>query len=195
MKEVVLTKEEWQRLAAVTPEERERASKKLQRWIHWQIIRCGFSRECGPFSRGAMGGDAVDVIGEECIEALFCGEWHWKPTRELSSMLIQIAKSKMGHIVEDFYERGQPEVMLTGDQGFRQQVEMDIAAQWKFEANMRDMGYDIARGVVKDEPELLAYLDAMYRDDTYHGIASLMGIDVKKVMRLEKRLLSLLARI
>ena len=38
MKEVVLTKEEWQRLAAVTPEERERAMKKLQRWIHWQII-------------------------------------------------------------------------------------------------------------------------------------------------------------
>lgn len=96
MKDVVLTKEEWRRLAAVTPEERERAMKKLQRWIHWQIIHCGFSRECGPFSRGAMGGDAVDVIGEECIEALFCGEWHWKPTRELSSMLIQIAKSKMG---------------------------------------------------------------------------------------------------
>ena len=136
----------------------------------------------------------MDVIGEECIEALFCGEWHWKPTRELSSMLIQIAKSKMGHIVEDFYERGQPEITLTSDQGFRQQVEMDIAEQWKFEANMRDMGYDIARSVAANEPELLAYLDAMYRDDTYYGIASLMGIDVRKVMRLEKRLLSLLEK-
>ena len=109
-------------------------------------------------------------------------------------MLIQIAKSKMGHIVEDFYEQGQPEVTLTSDQGFRQQVEMDIAEQWKFEANMRDMGYDIARSVAANEPELLAYLDAMYRDDTYYGIASLMGIDVRKVMRLEKRLLSLLEK-
>lgn len=59
---------------------------------------------------------------------------------------------------------------------------------------MRDMGYDIARSVAVNEPELLAYLDAMYRDDTYYGIASLMGIDVKKVMRLEKRLLSLLEK-
>lgn len=106
--------------------------------------------------------------------------------------LNRIFMSEM--ISNKYHERGQPEVTLTSDQGFRQQVEMDIAEQWKFEANMRDMGYDIARSVAANEPELLAYLDAMYRDDTYYGIASLMGIDVKKVMRLEKRLLGLLAR-
>ena len=194
MRKVVLTEEEWQRLAAITSEERERALRKLKRWVHHEIIHRGFDLETGPFSLAARGGDAVDVISDDCMEALLCGEWHWKPNRELSSMLINIAKSKMGHIIEDFYEQGQPEFTLTSEQSFREQVEMDIAAQWKFEANMRDMGYEIARKVAKNDPELMAYLDAMSKDDNYYGLASLMGIDVKKVMKLEKRLLTLLAK-
>ena len=194
MKEVKLSVEEWQRLAAVTPKEREAALKKLQRWISWQIIYRGFNLEYGPFSAAALGGDAVDAISEECLEALFCGEWHWKPDRELSSMLINIAKSKMGHIIENYYEREEPELKLLSDQSFREEVEMNLAGQWKFEANMRDMGYDIARDVVKNDPELTAYLDAMYKIDNYYGIASLMGIDVKEVLKLEKKLLNLLAK-
>ena len=191
MGKIDLTLEEWQRLAAVTPKERDKALRKLQRWVTWQITYRGFNREYGPFSAAAMGGDAVEVISNDCLEALFCGEWHWKPTRELSSMLIQIAKSKMGHIIEDFYELGQPEMTLTSEQSFREQVDMDLAAQWKLEANMRDWGYEIARKAAKDHKELLAYLDAMFKDDTYVGIASLLGCDVKKVMKLERQLLNL----
>ena len=191
MRKIDLTIEEWQRLADVTPHEREKALRKLQRWVTWQITSLGFNLEYGPFSPAAMGGDAVEVISEECLEALFCGEWHWKPTRELSSMLIQIAKSKMGHIIEDYYELDQPEITLTSEQSFREQAEMDLAEQWKFEANMRDWGYEIARKAAKNHPELLAYLDAMFKDDTYVGIASLMGCDEKKVMKLERQLLNL----
>lgn len=193
-KEVILTKEEWQRLAAVTPEERETALRKVRRWVSWQIIYRGFNKECGPFSLAAMGGDADDVISDECMEALFCGEWHWKPTRELSSQLIQIAKSKMGHIIEDYYEREQPEYTLTSEQSFREEVEMNLAAKWKFEANMRDWGYDEARKVARGHPELQAYLDAMFKDDNYYGIASLLEVDVKTVLKLEKKLLDLIAR-
>ena len=100
----------------------------------------------------------------------------------------------MGHIIEDYYEREEPELRLLSDQSFREEVEMNLADQWKFEANMRDMGYDIARNMVKNDPELTAYLDAMYKIDNYYGIASLMGIDVKEVLKLEKKLLNLLAK-
>lgn len=197
MKEILLSAEEWQRLADVTPDERESALKQLRRWVSWQIIYRGFNKEYGPFSRAALGGDADDIICNECEEALFCGEWHWKPTCKLSTQLIDIAKSKMGHIIEDYYERGQPEYTLTGDQSFQEEMDMnlELAAQWEFEAHRREMGYDIARDVVKNDPELLAYLDAMYKLDNYYGIASLLGIDVNKVLKLEKRLLSLLAKV
>lgn len=195
MKKVQLTMEEWQRLAAITPKERERALKKLRRWVHHEIIHRGFSLENGPFSRAAMGGDAVDVISDESMEALLCGEWHWKPNRELSSMLINIAKSKMGHIIEDYYERGQPEFSLLSDYDEdRESMEIGIAAQWKWEAEMRDNGYEIARKAVANHPELLDYLDAMFKDDTYVGIAIALKTDVETVLKLEKKLLKLVAK-
>ena len=195
MKKVQLTMEEWQRLAAITPKERERALKRLGRWVHNEIIHRKFSLEQGPFSRAAMGGDAVDVISEECLQALLCGEWHWKPNRELSSMLINIAKSKMGHIIEDYYEHGKPELSLLSDYDEdRESMEMGIAAQWKWEAEMRDNGYEIARKAVANHPELLAYLDAMFKDDTYVGIAIALKIDVETVLKLEKKLLKLVAK-
>ena len=100
----------------------------------------------------------------------------------------------MGHIIEDYYEREQPEYTLTSEQSFREEVEMNLAAKWKFEANMRDWGYEEARKVARDHPELLAYLDAMWKDDNYYGIASLLEVDVKTVRKLEKQLLDLITR-
>lgn len=195
MKEVHLTIEEWQRLAATTPLERKRALGQLKRWVTYEIIRRRFSLDEGPFSYAAMGGHAVDVISEECLEALFCGEWHWKPTWKLSSMLINIAKSKMSHIVEEYYKHGQPVFFPISDSDEdREAIEREIAAQWKWEAEMRENGYKIARKEVAQYPELLAYLDAMFKDDTYIGIAEAMDMDIETVLRLEKKLLKLIAK-
>jgi hypothetical protein len=203
MEDVFLTKEEWQRLADVPPEEKGRAFKKLFKWISFQIKHKGFDLDFGPFSFQMLGEDVVGRIATECMEALFCGEWHWNPNRELSSQLIQIAKSKMSHIVRTFYNPNTPKVLLESglqtredDEGNsdREKFELDVAAQWEFEANMRDMGYEMARNVVKDDPELLRYLDAMKELDNYYGIASLMEIPVNKVLNLERRLLKRLEK-
>ena len=195
MKEVHLTIEEWQRLAATTPLERKRALGQLKRWVTYEIIRRRFSLDEGPFSYAAMGGHAVDVISEECLEALFCGEWHWKPTWKLSSMLINIAKSKMSNIVEEYYKHGQPVFFSISDSDEdRETIEREIAAQWKWEAEMRENGYKIARKEVAQYPDLLAYLDAMFKDDTYIGIAEAMNTDIETVLRLEKKLLKLVAK-
>ena len=195
MKEVILSMEEWQRLVAISSEDRDKAMRFLSRQVHHEIIVRGFSLDSGPFSRAAIGGNAVEIICEECLETLLCGEVHWKPDQELKWCLVDIAKSKMGHMVRDYYIRGQPEYSLIGDHDEnREDVEKKIAAQWIFEANMRDMGYEIARDVVKDHPELLAYLDAMFKDDTYYGIASLLGVKVEVVYKLEAKLLGILAK-
>ena len=190
-----LSKSEWARLEAVTLDEKEKALKKLARWITYEIVHRGFDLEYGPFSFSAMGGNAVEVISQECYEALFCGEWHWKPTWKLSTMLINIAKSKMSHIVEEYYKQGQPVFFLISDSDEdREAIEREIAAQWKWEAEMRENGYKSARKEVAQDPELLAYLDAMFKDDTYIGIAEAMDTDIETVLRLEKRLLKLLAK-
>lgn len=202
MNDVFLSKEEWQRLAAISSDQKKKALKFLGRWVHHAIFSRGFNLEIGPFSRAAMGGNAVDVICDECLEALLCGEVHWKPGKELKWCLVDIAKSKMGHIIRDYYNRGKPEFTMIVDYDDevhdeyknREGKEKQIAAQWIFEAEMRDMGYDIARNAVKNHPELIAYLDAMYKIDSYYGIASLLDVDVKVVYKLEAKLLGILAK-
>ena len=191
-KEIDLTEEEWSRLEAVTTEEKEKALNKLARWITYEIVHRGFNLEFGPFSYGAMGGNAVEVISQECYDALFCGEWHWKPKRELSSMLIEIAKSKMGHIIRDWHTQGHPEIKQTSEMSYREQVEMDIARQWEAEANMREFGYDIARKALVGNPKMLAYVEAVYETNDYRAVAKQLKMTLREVQELERQLLSIL---
>ena len=190
----VLTNEEWARLEAVTPEEKEKALKKLARWMTYEIVHRGFDLDYGPFSYAAMGGNAVEVISQECYDALFGGEWHWKPTRELSSMLIQIAKSKMGHIIRDWHAQGHPDIKRTSEMSYREQVEMDIARQYEAEANMRELGYDIARKVLDENPKFLAYVEAVYETNDYRAVAKRLKMTLKEVQELESQLLAILER-
>jgi hypothetical protein len=191
-KEIDLTQQEWARLEAVTLEQKEKALKKLARWITYEIMRRGFDLEYGPFSFAAMGGNAVEVISQACYEALFTGEWHWKPTRELSSMLIEIAKSKMGHIIRDWHSQGHPDIKLTSEMSYREQVEMDIARQYEAEANMRELGFDIARKALDGNPKLLAYIEAVYETNDYRAVAKKLKKTLKEVLELERELLSIL---
>lgn len=192
MVKTLLSDEEWARLEAVTPEEKEKALKKLARWITYEIVHRGFDLDHGPFSFAAMGGNAVEVISKECYDALFCGEWHWKPTRELSSMLIQIAKSKMGHIIRDWHAQGHPDIKLQSELSYREQVEMDIARQWEAEANMRELGYDIARKALDGNPKMLAYVEAVYETNDYRAVAKRLKMTLKQVQELESQLLAIL---
>ena len=194
MKKIFISPEEWARLEAVTPQEKEKALKKLARWITYEIVHRGFDLDYGPFSFSALGGNAVEVISQECYDALFTGEWHWKPTRELSSMLIEIAKSKMGHMIRDWHSQGHPDIRLTGQMSYREEVEMDVARQWEAEANMRELGYDIARSVVGGNAKMLAYLQALHDTNDYRAIAKRLKMTLREVMELESQLLSLLEK-
>ena len=190
-RKIILTEEEWARLEAVTPEEKEKALKKLARWITYEIVHRGFDLNYGPFSFSAMGGNAVEVISQECYDALFCGEWHWKPKRELSSMLIEIAKSKMGHLIRDWHAQGHPDIKLHSEMSYREQVEMDVARQWEAEANMREFGYDLARQALSDNPKMLAYVEAVYETNDYRAVAKRLKMTLKEVKELERQLLNL----
>ena len=191
-KNIIITPEEWARLMAVTPEQKEKALKKLARWITYEIVHRGFDLEYGPFSYSAMGGNAVEVISQECYDALFGGEWHWKPTRELSSMLIQIAKSKMGHIIRNWHDRGKPEMRLQSDMSFQEQVEMDIARQWEAEADMKELGYDLARKALCGNPKMLAYIEAVRETDDYSAVAKRLKMTKRQVEELEAQVLAIL---
>ncbi|MBO6169076.1 MAG: hypothetical protein J6O51_03805 [Bacteroidales bacterium] len=191
---LLLSEEVWSRLEAVTPEEKEKALRKLARWITYEIVHRGFDLDYGPFSFAAMGGNTVEVISQQCYDVLFGGEWHWKPTRELSSMLIQIAKSKMSHIIRDWHAQGRPDIKHTSELSYREQVEMDIARQWEAEANMRELGFDIARKALSGNPKMQAYVEAVYETNDYRAVATRLKMTLKEVQELERELLAILEK-
>ena len=107
-------------------------------------------------------------------------------------MLIEIAKSKMGHMIRDWHAQGHPDIKLQSGLSYREQVEMDIARQWEAEANMRDLGYDIARKVADGNPKMMAYIEAVYETNDYRAIAKKLKMTLKQVQELERQLLDIL---
>lgn len=81
---------------------KEHASSLAARWITDQLAAYGFDPFDGPFSEKEMKGDAIWIICTESYRAIYDGEWRWPENRKLSTQMIQIAKSKMAHIVRDF---------------------------------------------------------------------------------------------
>ena len=69
---------------------------------------------------------------------------------------------------------------------------MDIARQWEAEANMRELGYDIARKALSGNPKMLAYVEAVYETNEYRAVAKRLKMTLKEVQELESQLLALL---
>jgi len=193
MKKVSLEPDEWQRLVEISDEEMKAAMIKLAQRIHLEIHKRKFNLEHGPFSFGAMGGDAIKIISKECCEALMNGEWHWKKGRKLITQLTYIAKSKMGHIIRDYYRNGCPEVLMESNMTYQQQQDMEAAEQWDMEINMRDLGYDMARKAVKGIPEFERYVEALYDVNSYDFMVNKLGMESEnEVWALERKVLKYL---
>lgn len=138
--------------------------------------------------------EALDVLGNWLTKKLK-GKTDSGPFSEanLGDIPVKvIAKRKMGHIIRDWYAQGCPNKMLTGDMNYREQVEMDIARQYEAEANMRELGYDIARKALDGNPKMLAYVEAVYETNDYRAVAKKLKMTLKEVQELESQLLALL---
>lgn len=189
MKRVELTHQERLRLQAVSDQEKHDAFEATAKWVTCEMTRRGFGPDYGPLSNMEMGGRASHELAKIAYSKLFGGDVHWKPNRSLVSQMIYIAYSEMGHIIRDYYEKGKhlatPESHLNESQLREMQQ-----AQKQANTERRNLGYEIARRSVSGNPQLLAYLDALYQENDYAGIRRRLKIPLKKVMELEAQLLS-----
>lgn len=179
------------RLLLTPDSEKEEASVFVSRWITDQIAEYGFDPDNGPFSEEEMKGDAVWVITTECYRALYDGDWRWRENRKLSTQWIQVAKSKMSHIVRDFNKRDKAKDDLpTSQMTFTQRMQMEEAAgQWETESQLMDLAYDIAETAVADNPLFMRYLASLRKCKCYDLMADDLGISEAEVVRIEKKLL------
>lgn len=184
------------RLISTPVSAKEQIASFVARWITDQLAAYGFDPFDGPFSEKEMKGDAIWIICTECYRAIFDGEWRWPENRKLSTQMIQIAKSKMAHIVRDFNKRDKAKDDLqTSQMTYSQQMRMEEAAgQWEMESDMMDLAYEIAEGIVADNPLFLRYLKSLREYKCHDLMAKDLGISEREVLRIEKQLLKYLER-
>lgn len=200
-KNVPMTEQEKQhqreRLKNLPDSVKESAAIFTTRWVTDQLAEYGFDPVDGPFSEAEMNGDAVWVICTESYKAIFDGLWRWPENRKLSSQMIQVCKSKMAHRVRDYMKRNKDkDNLLTSHTTYTQLMQMEEAAgQWELEANMRELGYEIARSAVGNDSLMLRYLDALYHSNSYDLMAEKLNMTEQEVMRLERKVLKLLDRL
>ena len=175
--------------------EKEEAMTKLAKVITCEIRKKGFKLDTGPFSEAAMGGSAVQVISKASYDAILNGEWHWPEENSFEEQLIVIAKSKISHIIRDYFTRGCPELQREDDLSPKEQAAMNLANQMDMEVQLRDWGYEQAENVFRRKPKVLAFLKAMYKTNDYRSIASCLGITKREVLELEKEMLDCLANL
>ena len=175
---------------------KEHASSLAARWITDQLAAYDLDPFDGPFSEKEMKGDAIWIICTESYRAIYDGEWRWPENRKLSTQMIQIAKSKMAHIVRDFNKRDKAKDDLhTSQMTYTQLMKMEEAAgQWEMESNMIDFAYEIAEKAVADNPLFLRYLKSLREYKCYDLMAKDLGISEREVLRIEKQLLKYLER-
>lgn len=173
---------------------KEHASSLAARWITDQLAAYGFDPFDGPFSEKEMKGDAIWIICTESYRAIYDGEWRWPENRKLSTQMIQIAKSKMAHIVRDFNKRDKTKDDLhTSQMTYTQLMKMEEAAgQWEMECNMIDFAYEIAEKAVADHPLFLRFLKSLREYRCYDLMADDLGLSEREVLRIEKQLLKYL---
>lgn len=196
LKKEMQAQENQARLRSMPEKEKNNAVTFFSCWATGWLSEHDMTSQQGPFSITEMNGDAVKVLCTECYLAIWNGDWRWPEDRKLSTQMIQVAKSKMGHIIRDYTERNRPTMLMTGEMTPEQFKEMEEAArQLSTEFNLREEGFITARHLVGDNALFLLYLEAVYEADCYDIIKDKMHMEtVEEVLKVEKKLLKFLEK-
>ena len=103
------SKQKFKSLSEATPEEMTKAFKMAGLWITGELM--GQTEE-GAFSEAFLGEPAVEYFPKRAFLKLNDPEtkWKWKEGTKLSTLMINVMKSEMGHVLEKFEAQGMPDV-------------------------------------------------------------------------------------
>ena len=184
-----------QRLMSISEKVKREAIVFLSNWITCWLIEHGFNKQQGPFSNIEMKGDAVKVICYDCYLKIHEGNWRWHKKWKLSTQLIQVATSIMKHTIRDYKKRLSDGELLTCDMTPNQLIKLDEAEkQLTLEFDMREEGFKIAEQIVSDNPQFMLYLEALKDTNCYELIAEKMNMEVKEVLKVERKLLNFIRK-
>jgi len=156
----------------------------------------------GAHSAAVLGCEPVDYYLQKSWQKLYDGIWEWKDGRTLVSQLKRMASSllqkqvkKYRNAVKNGAQRRKSDMWLRVDMNVERMSEPPKCAMtvdgriMTDEEAERENAFELMLGVVKDKPEQVKYVLAVKKGGTYDDIAEAMGIEVREVLLIERRVL------
>ena len=162
-------KQKFKSLSEATPGELREAFKIASFWLTDVLEDC---TEFGAFSEQNLGEKAIEYFPKRAIVTLTdpkC-KWKWKPGVKLSTLMINVIKSDMAHVMRDYMLDGEPLVKANSE----------------FEREGADEdGWDDSNDVLDYDPESFKFRGSS---------AKFQGSDYKSDMELQQEKLAELER-
>ena len=134
----------------------------------------------GPFSKEALGCQAVEYLSKRAYDMLCNGDTYWPPEVELTDQLDYNAMREMKRIESEWHSKAPLS---------KQQAQRQLEADRRTQSEATDMAYRIAIASVGGNPQLLALLAAMREENDRHAIARRLKLSLAEVAALEAELL------
>ncbi len=212
-------KQKYKPLSEATPGELREALRMASYWLTDELEDC---TEFGAFSEQNLGEPAIEYFPKRAYLTLKdpkC-KWHWKEGTKLSTLMINVIKSDMAHVLRDYHLDGDP--LLKANCEFEREgadedgfdaanepeevdpevrmgnmhvmTEMEKLAELEAYQSQRDKGMRIARAAAKEsgDPKLMVYVELAFTLPDYRAISKKMRVTQAEVKEMEKRLIDML---
>lgn len=207
-------KQKLKSLSEATPGELREVFKIASFWLTDVLEDC---TEFGAFSEQNLGEPAIEYFPKRAFVTLKdpkC-KWKWKEGAKLSTLMINVIKSDMAHVMRDYMLDGEPLVKANSEferdgadeDGFddanepvevdpevrmgnyEMQTEMEKLAELERYESRRDAGYHIARQAAKGDPQFEKYVEAVFTLPDQRSICKRMKMTKAEVEALEAELI------
>lgn len=213
-------KQKFKPLSEATPEELREAFRMASFWLTDKLDDYD---EFGAFSEANLGEPAIEFFPKRAYLTLVSPDckWHWKQGTKLSTLMINVIRSDMAHVLRDYVLDGEPIVNAVSElerddadedgwddangpvdvdpeqklNGFRVLTEMEKIEELKRYESQRDKGQRIARAAAKKsgDAKLMQYVELAFTLPDYRAISKRMKTTQAKVMELESRLIGIIS--
>ena len=208
------SKQKFKPLSEATPEEMRQAFLMAGMWITGDLM--GKTDE-GAYSEAFLGEPAVEYFPKQAYLKLSDPKtkWKWKEGTKLSTLMINVVKSEMGHALERYEALNQPNVMPgssfereDGEDGWDDandilEVDPDLKrndfdvpsyeerekerSQWE---SQHDAGLKIARAAAQGDPLMEKYVELAFTQPDHRTISKKMKKTKAEILEIEMELIA-----
>ena len=179
--------------------EKAQAVNDLRKYINKNLRGC---TKYGAHSAAVLGCEPDDYYLQKAWQKIYDGIWAWKDGRTLADQLMRTASSLMQKQVEKFRNATKDGAQVReNDMWLRVDLDVERMSEapkcvmtedgrmlTEEEAELEN-AYEVMLEVLKDKPEQVEYVLEVKKGGTYDDIAEAMGIEVREVRLIERRVL------